>query len=98
MSASHSKQSGEYQCVGFDGKIERGATVQCCHCQGTWFWAPGSGRMRGWCQNCMGFVCGPACAECVPLEVRLENIEAGRPELTPAPVRVFVPPGVGDVV
>lgn len=34
--------------------------------------------MRGFCMNCNGPICGPDCAECVPLEQFLENIEHGR--------------------
>lgn len=87
----HSKQSGEYEVTGLYGETARGGTRQCCHCQATWVHQPGSGKLRGYCQQCMGFVCGPACAECVPIERRLENSEAGRPENTPAPASVFVP-------
>lgn len=39
----------------------------------------GGGTVRGWCQNCAGYVCGPGCAECVPVELMLENMEKGRP-------------------
>lgn len=93
MSHLHSKQSGEFEVHGWYGELARGGTRQCCHCQATWVHAPGSGRLRGYCQNCNGFVCGPGCAACVPLERRLENLEAGRPELTPAAPSVYVPPG-----
>lgn len=37
--------------------------------------------MRGFCQNCNGPICGPNCAECVPEEQYLENIEYGRDPL-----------------
>lgn len=93
---SHSKASGEFQCFAPDGRCENGATLSCCHCQSAWIVQKGSGKLRGYCQNCMGFVCGPACAECIPIERRIENLEAGRPELTPAPVRIFVPRGLAD--
>lgn len=36
-------------------------------------------KMRGWCSRCNGPVCGPACAECVPQERLLENMEQGLP-------------------
>lgn len=36
-------------------------------------------RIRGFCQNCNGPVCGPGCAVCVHVEQMLENIEQGRP-------------------
>lgn len=86
------KASGHFQTMGLYGEIEEGATLSCVHCQHTWILQRGSGKQRGYCFDCMGFICGPKCAECIPLEVRLENIEAGRPELTPRPVKVFVPP------
>lgn len=55
-------------------------THQCVHCGAHWIPKPGSGTIRGWCGNCAGFVCGPRCKECVPVEQYLENIEKGRPE------------------
>ena len=55
-------------------------TLQCCHCGGHWLPIPGSGKVRGFCQRCNGFVCGPGCAECVPMEQYLENMEKGVPE------------------
>lgn len=54
-------------------------TLRCVHCGGHWAPRPGSGTVRGFCQNCMGPVCGPGCAACIPAEQLLENIEAGRP-------------------
>jgi len=61
--------------------------VQCVHC-GTHFpIAPGSGKIRGFCGRCNGPVCGPRCAECVPIEQWLENREQGRPD-DHRPVRV----------
>lgn len=53
-------------------------TLQCVHCGGQWFPRPGSGTIRGYCQNCAGPVCGPGCAECVPTDLYLENMEKGR--------------------
>lgn len=91
---THSKQSGEWTWEGWHGELERGATVQCAHCQFSWRLEKGSGRLRGWCFNCNGFVCGPACAECVPLGRRLENVEAGKHPLTPGAPKILVPPGV----
>lgn len=35
--------------------------------------------VRGWCQNCAGYICGPGCVACVNEEQLLENIEKGRP-------------------
>lgn len=47
-------------------------TVSCVHCQYTWIYKPGSGKKRGWCYNCNGFICGPKCIECIPYEKKLE--------------------------
>lgn len=65
---------------GTDKPLLEVGTLQCCHCGGHWIPAPGSGRIRGFCQRCHGPVCGPGCAECVPVEQYLENVEQGRPE------------------
>lgn len=37
-------------------------------------------KVRGFCQRCNGYVCGPGCAKCVPTEQLLENYEKGRAE------------------
>lgn len=50
-------------------------TLQCVHCGGHWIPQRGSGMIRGFCRNCMGPVCGPGCARCVPAERQLELIE-----------------------
>jgi hypothetical protein len=75
---------------GADKPLREIKTVQCVHCGGHWIPQPGSGRMRGWCQNCNGFVCGPQCAECVHVEQMLDNIENGRP-LNYKPIIASVP-------
>ena len=91
---NHRKASGTAFVTGPWGERFEGATLSCCHCQFTWVLQKGSGKVRGFCTSCMRPHCGgPNCWECVPIEQRLENIEAGRPELTPAPVKVFVPSG-----
>lgn len=78
---------------GSDKPLAEIATLQCAHCGGHWIPAPGSGRVRGWCQRCAGPVCGPGCAECVPAEQLLENIEHGRPlEFRP----IIVPTSFGE--
>lgn len=64
---------------GSDRPLLETKTLQCVHCGGHWIPLPGSGRVRGFCQRCMGPVCGPGCAECIPEEQMLENIEKGRP-------------------
>lgn len=61
-------------------RVEVRPLARCCHCGYMWEHKPGSGRLRGFCQNCNGFVCGrPDCVAggCVPEMQRLENIEAG---------------------
>lgn len=47
-------------------------TVQCCHCGGHFVMRAGSGITRGWCSRCSGMICGPTCAECTPIEMRIE--------------------------
>lgn len=65
-------------------------TVACVHCGMHFPVRPGSGKVRGFCTRCMGPVCGPGCAECVPIERRLDNEEAGKP---PDYRRILVPSG-----
>jgi len=64
---------------GPDGQTAEYETVKCVHCGGHFVLQPGSGRLRGWCVNCNGMICGPDCVECVPEEQLLLNLEAGRP-------------------
>lgn len=65
---------------GADKPIREIGTAQCKHCGGHFPIAPGSGRLRGFCMRCNGPICGPGCAECVPEEQYLENMEKGRPD------------------
>lgn len=89
------RAAGHYFAMGPWGELSEGQTLQCCHCQYTWTLVKGSGRERGWCGRCMGYTCGnPVCGECVPAERRAENVEAGRPVLTPCPAMILVPAGV----
>lgn len=74
---------------GVDRAIDEYGTAQCVHCGGHFPIKPGSGKIRGFCSNCNGPICGPACAKCVPAEQEIENIEAGRP-LDFRPTRVPV--------
>lgn len=67
-----------YSDPGADKPILEIMTVQCVHCGGHFSPKPGSGIVRGFCQNCNGYVCGPGCAKCVPVEQLLENYEKGR--------------------
>lgn len=64
---------------GADKPILEIGTVQCVHCGCHYPVRPGSGKIRGFCMRCNGPICGPGCAECVPTEQMLENIEKGRP-------------------
>lgn len=66
-------------------------TVACVHCGFNWVPQPGSGKVRGWCTRCNGPVCGPGCAECVPKEQQMLNMEMGRAPRTPGPTQVNVP-------
>ena len=66
------------------------ATLQCVHCGAHWKVQPGSGKRRGFCSRCNGPVCGPKCAECVPAEQQLENMEQGR-DLLFRPIMSNVP-------
>jgi hypothetical protein len=64
---------------GADRPLDEFATAQCVHCGAHFPIRPGSGKIRGFCFRCNGPVCGPACAACVPAELQLDNLEAGRP-------------------
>ena len=86
------RQAGEITISdpGSDKPLSTEATLQCVHCGRHFRLQPGSGRVRGFCSRCNGPVCGPDCAECVPAEQQLENMEAGRPILTTRPLIVPV--------
>ena len=47
-------------------------------------------EVLGYCARCNGVHC-PSCAECVPAERQLENIEAGRSPLDVSRVTVAIP-------
>lgn len=64
---------------GADKPLLEAATLQCVHCGGHWIVVPGSKRVRGYCMNCNGPICGPDCQTCVPVEQLLENMERGKP-------------------
>lgn len=68
----------------YDGVIivdgmEIAHTMQCCHCNRHFVSVKGSGKIRGFCRNCMKITCGkPQCDICVPFEKKLEKYEAGK--------------------
>lgn len=72
---------------GRDKPLAEIATAQCCHCGCHFPIQPGSGIERGFCTRCNGPVCGRGCAECVPAEQLLENLESGR-DLSHRPIIV----------
>lgn len=73
---------------GFQSKKESGAiiingqhvasTKQCVHCGNHERIVMGSGKKRGWCVHCKGFLCGrtPCMQNCYPFEAQLEYQEA----------------------
>ena len=79
-------------------------TRRCVHCQAHFPVSPGSGKIRGFCQRCMGPICGPDCLVCVHWERALELNERGViPDLSPAsiavvadrlPTSILIPAGV----
>ena len=66
-------------------------TYQCVHCDCHFSVRKGGGVARGYCTRCAGFICGPACEKCIPVEQMLENIEAGRPLDAEKPTMISVP-------
>ncbi len=55
-----------------------GSTQQCVHCGNHERIVPGSGKKRGYCLLCTGFLCGKELCmkNCIPFEARLEYTEA----------------------
>lgn len=83
-----------------DGLAREIESVQCCHCGGHFLLTPGSGRVRGFCMNCQGPVCGPQCERCLPTEKLLECLEKGiHPDQLPvsANVSADVPKSAGGI-
>lgn len=86
------KPHGHTERIGPYGEQEEGDTLSCCHCRKHWEVRIGSGRERGFCTLCMGVTCGaPACDACIPFNLRLDNVAAGLPKLTPRPAQAVVP-------
>lgn len=62
------------------GDITKTALRRCVHCGYMWAVVRGSGKLRGFCTSCMGYVCGRAwCVAhgCVHEDQALANLEAG---------------------
>lgn len=86
------KPHGYFEYTGPYGEIQNGDTLSCCHCRAHWEVRLGSGRVRGYCAKCNAYTCGrAACDECIPYEQRLDNCDAGLPELTPRAAQILVP-------
>ena len=63
----------------YDGESGKRIEVefrQCCHCQFSWEYRPGSGDRRGWCFKHNGFLC--ARPECVAQQLQLISQHLGR--------------------
>lgn len=59
--------------------IEVAHTKQCCHCQEHFISVKGSGKLRGYCTNCMSITCGKTvCNPCIPFEKKLDIMEGVR--------------------
>lgn len=57
--------------------VREGMLRTCVHCGFIWTHRPGSGILRGFCQNCSGFSCGKQqCWNCYPKEQQIEDLEA----------------------
>ena len=79
---------------GSDKPILEAATLRCVHCGAHWQVRPGSGKIRGFCMRCNGPVCSEKCAECIPTEQQLQNMEKGRAlDFRPVmvPVKLYLP-------
>ena len=53
----------------------REATAQCVHCHAHFPLRPGSGKTRGFCMNCNGFICGKRCEQCRPFWRWIDEVE-----------------------
>ena len=63
-----------------DHGTESYKTIQCKHCGVHWQYVRGSGKQRGYCTKCNGFLCGvkECVEECVPFEAQLELYEGNK--------------------
>jgi hypothetical protein len=75
------RENGEVHLIDREnGRVTTAPTLQCVHCGCHWTPQPGSGRVRGFCMECHGPLCGkPGCAHCVHWQQKLDNIAAGLP-------------------
>lgn len=90
---SHSKV-GTITTSPHDGGPSLTADVVCCiHCGYMWEYQPGSGRIRGFCMKCNGFLCGRRhCRENVPCRHWLHGLDAvERGQSIDAPAKIIVP-------
>lgn len=77
------RASGLIVVTGADGRQFTAETVHCKHCGRHFIWprTPQQKarfrRIRGWCTQCRGWICGPGCQRCLPTERRLEALEKG---------------------
>ena len=59
-----------------DGKVVAETKV-CCHCSKHWVPEPGSGKVRGFCVKCHGYLCGAEkCMVHYAFEKQIEDYEA----------------------
>ena len=66
-----------------DGR-EIAHTLQCPHCGGHFVSVRGSGARRIFCLRCMAVTCGkPECDPCIPIDLKLERMEARKSWLNP---------------
>lgn len=69
--------------------------VACCHCgklhpmRGAAMLLAAGVPVLEYCGKCDGVHC-PSCTQCVTVEQRLDNLEAGRPLLAPRPTQILV--------
>ncbi len=77
------KPDGYTKTTGPYGEIVDADTLQCSHCGCHFEVVAGSGKLRGFCTRCMGYVCGqPFCMmHCHTAEQKLNNLEKGKPRL-----------------
>jgi len=71
--------SGHTESMDLWGKITKGQTWMCFHCNSHHQIVKGSGKLRAFCLKCVGPVCVGCANKCVPIEQMLENIEHDRP-------------------